>query len=211
MYSNVNLAAPIGALALLGTGFLLLINALVLLESVIVRKRMRARLVFIAMIVIGGFYLMTMLIFSFASHDVLLARGAEKHFCELDCHLAYSVVDTQPTGTGRWQLRQTIITIKTRFDETTIAPWRGNGLLSPNGRALALVDDRGTTYGPVAQSGTPLTTPLRPGESYTTDIVFDLPPNTKPVALLFNEDAWETHFVIGHENSLLHGKTKFQI
>src|SRR5215471_4944978 len=127
MYSNVNLAAPLGALALLGTGFLLFISALVLLESIIVRKRRRARLVFMAMMVIGGFYLTTMLIFSFASHDILLARGAEKHFCELDCHLAYSVVDTQPPRTNRPETQPTIITIKTRFDETTIAPWRGNG------------------------------------------------------------------------------------
>jgi len=211
MYTNVNLAAPIGALALLGTGGLLFISALVLLESVVVRKRTRARLVFMAMLMIAGLYVMTMLIFSFASHDKLLAHGEEKHFCELDCHLAYSVVDTQPGKANGPETRQTIITIKTRFDETTIAPWRGNGLLYPNRRALALVDDQGNTFRPVAQSGTPLTTPLRPGESYTTDVVFTLPANTKPAALLLSEDAWETRFLIGHENSLLHGKTKFQI
>lgn len=212
MYTNVNLAAPIGALALLGTGGLLFIAALVLLESLIVRKQTRARLVLMAMIVIGGLYVMTMLIFSFASHDQLLARGQEKHFCELDCHLAYSIVDYRLNNTNGPEARQTIITIKTRFDETTIAPWRGNGLLYPNGRALALVDDQGQAYGPVAQAGTPLTTPVRPGESYTTEVTFNLPPNAnQPLALLLNEDAWETHLLIGHENSLLHGKTKFQI
>ena len=211
MYTNVNLAAPIGALALLGTGGLVFISALVLLESVVVGKRTRARLVFMAMLMIAGLYVMTMLIFSFASHDKLLAHGEEKHFCELDCHLAYSVVDTQPDKANGPETRQTIITIKTRFDETTIAPWRGNGLLYPNPRALALVDDQGNTYGPMAQSGTPLTTPLRPGESYTTDVTFTLPANAKPAALLLNEDTWETRFLIGHENSLLHGKTKFQI
>ena len=211
MYTNVNLAAPIGALALLGTGGLVFISALVLLESVVVGKRTRARLVFMAMLMIAGLYVMTMLIFSFASHDKLLAHGEEKHFCELDCHLAYSVVDTQPGKANSPETRQTIIRVKTRFDETTIAPWRGNGLLYPNPRALALVDDQGNTYGPMAQSGTPLTTPLRPGESYTTDVTFTLPANAKPAALLLNEDTWETRFLIGHENSLLHGKTKFQI
>jgi hypothetical protein len=211
MYTNVNLAAPIGALALLGTGGLLFISALVLPESLVVRKRTRAGVVFMIMVMLGGLYLLIMLGFSIGSHDKLLARGEEKHFCELDCHLAYSVVNTQPAKTNGAEASQTTITIKTRFDETTIAPWRGNGLLYPNGRALALVDDQGNTYGPVAQSGTPLTTPLRPGESYTTDVVFNLPPKTKAVALLLNEDAWETRFLIGHENSLLHGKTKFQI
>ena len=211
MYTNVNLAAPIGALALLGTGFLLFTGALVLLQSLVARKRMRAGMVFMAMLLLAGFYLMAMLTFSFVSHDKLLARVEEKHFCELDCHLAYSVVDAQPVNPSGPDTRQTIVTIKTRFDETTIAPWRGNGLLYPNPRELALVDDLGHMYGPVAQSGTPLTTPLRPGESYTTDLVFNLPANTRPVALLLNEAAWETRFVIGHENSLLHGKTKFQI
>jgi hypothetical protein len=211
MYTNVNLAAPIGALALLGTGGLLFISALVLLESLIVRKRMRARAVFLAMVMIGGLYLVIMLIFSIVSHDKLLARGEEKHFCELDCHLAYSVVNRQPAQANAQGTYQTIITIKTRFDETTIAPWRGNGLLYPNPRALALVDEQGNRYRPVAQSGTPLTTPLRPGESYTTDLAFYLPAERKAVTLLLNESAWETRFLIGHENSLLHGKTRFQI
>jgi hypothetical protein len=211
MYTNVNLAAPIGALALLATGGLLFISALVLLESLVVRKRMRARAVFMAMVMIGGLYLVIMLVFSIVSRDKLLARGEEKHFCELDCHLAYSVVNSQSAQANSQGTNQTIITIKTRFDETTIAAWRGNGLLYPNPRALALVDELGNRYGPVAQSGTPLTTPLRPGESYTTDVAFNLPPATKPVALLLNESGWETRFLIGHENSLLHGKTKFQI
>jgi hypothetical protein len=211
MYTNVNLAAPIGALALLGTGFLLFLAALVLLESLVVRKQTRARLVFMAMMMIGALYVMVMLIFSFASHDQLLARGQEKHFCELDCHLAYSLVDSQTGKPNDPETRPLVITIKTRFDETTIAPWRGHGLLYPNGRALVLVDDRGQTYRPVSQRGTPLSTPLRPGESYTTEVAFTLPANSTPVALLLSEDAWETHLLIGHENSPLHGKTKFQI
>jgi hypothetical protein len=63
----------------------------------------------------------------------------------------------------------------------------------------------------VGQLNTPLTTPLRPGESYTTDLVFDLPPNAKPTALLMKEGEWITRLVIGHENSPLHKQTKFQV
>src|SRR5207237_3348095 len=132
-----------------------------------------------------------MLIFSLVSHDKLLARGEEKHFCELDCHLAYSIVNTQQAssigqGAGRLvaQGQFTVVTIQTRFDETTIAPWRGNGLLSPNGRVVALIDQTGRRYGPVGETGTPLMTPLRPGESYTTDIAFNLPADAKPTTLL---------------------------
>jgi hypothetical protein len=57
----------------------------------------------------------------------------------------------------------------------------------------------------------PFTTPLRPGESYTTTLGFDLPAEAKPSTLLINEGEWETHLVIGHENSPLHRKTRFQL
>jgi len=218
VYTNVNLAAPIGALAFLGTVFLLFVAAIFLLQSLIVRKTRRARVVLLVMMISGAAYLGAMLAFSFASRDKLLAHGEEKLFCELDCHLAYSIANIAQASTfgeGASQTRAqgqfTIITIKTRFDETTIGPRRGNGLLFPNGRAFSLVDDHGNRYEPSAQAGTPVTTPLRPGESYTTDVVFDLPADARPSVLSLNESAWETHLLIGHENSLLHGKTKFQI
>ena len=218
MNSNVNLAAPIGALALLGTGFILFVAIIFLVQSLIVRKMGRARLVLALMLVVGVVYLGAMLVFSFASRDKLLAQGQEKLFCELDCHLAYSIANVgqaKTIGEGasltRAQGQFTIITIKTRFDESTVASSRGSGLLYPNGRAFALVDDRGKRYEPSAQVGTPITTPLRPGESYTTEVAFDLPQDAKPSVLVLNESAWETHLLIGHENSLLHGHTKFQI
>jgi hypothetical protein len=53
---------------------------------------------------------------------------------------------------------------------------------------------------------TPLTTPLRPGESYTTDFVFDVPRDARGLRLSITEDDPETRLVIGHENSLFHKK-----
>ena len=218
MNTNVNLAASVGALALLGTGFVLFVAALFLIQSLIVRKRRRAKIVLVTIVAVCGLYLAAILIFSIGSHDQLLARGEEKHFCELDCHLAYSIVDTRQTKTLGDSAKQasaqgvfTVVTIKTRFDETTIAPWRGNGSLYPNRRTLTLIDERGNTYAPVSQSGTPLTNPLRPAESYTTDVVFDTPIDVKHATLLINEGDWITHLVIGHENSPLHKKASFQI
>lgn len=218
MNTNVNLAAPVGALALLATGFIFSIAALVLIQSLIVRKRFRVKVMLVAMAVIAGAYLAAMLVFSLTSHEKVLARGEEKHFCELDCHLAYSITNVrqaktigdapnQTSASGQF----TIITIKTRFDETTIGPLRGNSALTPNSRALTLVDDRGNRYSPSAEIGTPLTTALRPGESYTTEAAFDLPAGIKSATLLINEGDWITRLVIGHENSLLHKKIKFQI
>ena len=218
MNTNVNLFAPIGVMALLGTGFLFFVAALVLIQSLIVRKRRRAKFVLLVALVVAGAYLGAILVVSLASHEKVLARGEEKHFCEIDCHLAYSIANTrqskalgnspnQTTAQGTY----TVVTVKTRFDETTISPRRGDGLLYPNSRVSTLFDERGNKYAPTSQSGTPLTTPLRPGESYATDIAFDLPPDAKPTMLLINEGEWETHFVIGHENSPLHKKTRFQL
>lgn len=218
MNSNVNLSAPIGVLVLLGAGFLFFVAALVLLQSLVVRRRGRARVVGLAMLVIACGYLAAILIFSLASHEKVPAQGTEKHFCEIDCHLAYSVANTRqsktignPPNQTTAQGIYTVVTIKTRFDESTISPRRGDGLLYPNSRVLTLVDQNGNRYSPASQAGTPLTTPLRPGEFYTTEVVFDLPVNAKRATLLINEGDWITRLVIGHENSPLHKKTRFQI
>src|SRR6266576_621570 len=169
MNTNVNLLAPVGALALLGTGFLFFIAALVLIQSLVVRRRGRAKFVLIVMLVIAGAYLAAILIFSLASHQRVLARGAEKHFCEIDCHLAYSIANTRQSKTLGTPPHQTsaqgtytVVTIKTRFDETTISARRGDGLLYPNSRALTLIDQNGNRYSPSTQTGTPLITALRP-------------------------------------------------
>jgi hypothetical protein len=218
MNTNVNLLAPIGVMAFLGTGFLLFVTALVLIQSLMVRKHGRAKFVLLVMLVIAGAYLAAILSFSLASHEKVLARGAEKYFCEVDCHLAYSIAGTRqsktlgnPPGQTTAQGNYTVVTIKTRFDETTTSLRRGDALLYPNSRLLTLVDQNGNRYSPSSQTGTPLITPLRPGESYTTDVVFDLPANAKPATLLINEGDFVTHLIIGHENSPLHGKTSFQI
>ena len=226
MNTNVNLLAPLGVMALLGTGFLLFVAAVLLIQSLWARKRRRTRFVLLAMLVIAGAYLAAILIFSLASHEKVLARGEEKHFCEIDCHLAYSVVDVRQSRTlgnppTTAQGAYTIVTIKTRFDQTTISSRRGDGLLYPNSRVLTLVDERGSKYSPATDgqraletgrtSSKPFVTPLRPGESYSTEVVFDLPADAKASTLLINEGEWETRLVIGHENSPLHRQTRFQL
>ena len=228
MYTNVNLAAPIGALLFLGTGFLLFVAALVLVYSMVSRKFVVAKFALITLGTIAGLYLGVMLLFSFTSSEKVLARGEEKHFCELDCHLAYSVTDVRETktlGAASHQVAAAgtfrVVTVKTRFDETTIGRSRGKAELYPNSRELAVVDGSGRKYFPSPSgesalagsqaSGTPITTPLRPGESYTTTFVFDLPPDIPNPTLLIHEGEVETRFIIGHENSPLHRKIRFQI
>src|SRR5260370_12046718 len=137
MYTNVKLAAQVGVLAFLGTGLLILVAALTLVGSLVARKFRCAKVILIAMLVIAGINAGAMLAFSLAGREKVLARGAEKHFCEIDCHLAYSITNVRQTKTlgnsadqSTAQGVYTIVTLKTRFDETTIAPWRGKGLFA---------------------------------------------------------------------------------
>jgi hypothetical protein len=228
MYTNVNLAAPLGALALLGTGFLLLTAGLTLGYSVLMKKSWLTKFALLTIALVGAVYLAVLLIYSFASSEKVLARGEEKHFCEIDCHLAYSVTDVHETkvlGEGPNQLTAAglfrVLTIKTRFDETTIGRNRGDRLLYPNSRVVSINDENGTQYFPSAvgqnvleksqTAGTAMTVPLRPRETYSTTLVFDLPADIKNPTLLIHEGEFLTHFVIGHENSFLHKKTRFQI
>ena len=90
----------------------------------------------------------------------------------------------------------------------------GRAKVSVLGLALVAAAYAGEGHAALATEagvGMPLDTPLRPGESYTTGLVFDLPPGARDPALLLNESSPETRFIVGHENSPLHGKTEFRL
>lgn len=165
-----------------------------------------------AMLVVGGVgagvYLLLFAIASITSRDRVLALGKEKHICEVDCHLAYSVAGVKteagPSGGTRYT-----VAVKVRFDEETISNRRPRDMsLSPNSRYVALVDAAGSTY-PGSTEG--LKRRLIPGESYTTDIVFDVPADGGGLRLILRSDDLPTRFIIGHENSLFHGRTTFRL
>ena len=228
MNTNVNLSAPVGVLGFLGACFVMLVLGLVALHALVVRRFGRARVTLVVLAGVGVVYFGLVLVFSVASGERVLARGEEKYFCEIDCHLAYSVADVRRakavgsgprSATARGEFY--VVTVRTRFDETTISAHRGNGQLYPNPRRVTVYDEQGRAY-PVSEegeraladaggAGTPLDTPLRPGESYTTELVFDLPEDARSPVLLINESDPPTRFIIGHENSPLHAKTKFRL
>lgn len=228
MFTNGNLTAPLSVLSFLGTGLLILFVGLGLVYSVLKKRAALRRFAVIAVAAIAGLYLAVLLLFSFSSSERLLARGQEKYFCEIDCHLAYSIKDVRETktlGEAPNQIRAAgmlrVITIQTRFDESTIGPNRGDAPLYPNARVVSVVGENGNRYFPLLEgqrildasgtTGTPMTNPLRPGEFYTTTLVFDLPADARTPTLLIQEGDLVTHFLIGHENSPLHKKTKFLI
>jgi hypothetical protein len=228
MHTNVNLEAALGFLGLLGSCAVLIVICLIAAHALFTRRGARLRVALVAAVGWVMIYVGLMLVFSFASSENRLARGEEKHFCEIDCHLAYSVTDVQRTKTIGAPGNQVtargvfyVVTVRTRFDEQTINPKRGQSPLTPNSRVLTVSDEQGRSYNasPEAMkalelsqsSGTPIGTPLRPGESYTTTFVFDLPESINNPTLLINEGEVATHFVIGHENSPLHKKVLFRL
>jgi hypothetical protein len=182
--------------------------------------------VFATALLLAGGYVAVLLSASLASHTYVLGLGEEKYFCEIDCHVAYAVVGVEKTkllGEGANSQTATgtfyVVTIRTRFDENTISSHRGDSPLAPSPRVVTLVDDQGRRYDvsaageqALAQSlgtGKPMTEPLRPGESYTTQVVFDLPPGARNPRLLIESPTnprWIGFLLIGDEGSLFHKK-----
>jgi hypothetical protein len=220
--------APIVVLMFLETIFLIGISFLVLFYGAVRRSAFFAKLGAGAVLTVAVGYLLLLSGVSFASSEAVLPAGGWKYFCEIDCHLAYSIANVQTAASLEPELQPVsaygkfvIVGVKTWFDEHSISPHRGNGPLTPNRRKVMLVDVTGQSFEPSAQgqaafarlggTSTPLTQPLRPGESYLTDFVFDVPKDARGLRLLITEDDPETRFVIGHENSLLHKKIYFAL
>jgi len=107
-----------------------------------------------------------------------------------------------------------VVKLETWFDGNSISKFRGDGPLSPGPRRVFLVDDAGRRFEPwhggktaPVEPGTPLTTGLRPGESYWTTFVFDVPNGNASYRLLIMTEADPvSKLVIDDENSLLHRK-----
>ena len=207
--SNMNCPAPLAVLGFLAAAGILFAAIAAALIFWFARKPKLARRAALTLAIAAGIYSVLLLTFSAASQETVLAPGQEKYFCEIDCHLAYSILDVklQPDG-------HTLITLRTRFDESTTSPTRPkDATLTPSPREVRLIDAAGHEYAPVSIQGTPLLTPLKPADSYTTELEFNLSKETSPkdaasLRLLINtKPAWPDKLVIGDENSLLHKKT----
>lgn len=209
--SNMNFPAPLAVL-----GFLSLCGGVVACFAAVLifwfaRKPKFMRIAAITIGVLAISYFALLLGFSAGSRDIALARGQEKYFCEIDCHLAYSIVDVKVKPEA--DTDDYLITLRTRFDETTTSPNRPKDApLLPSPRQVELLDLGGHGYAPASTAGTPLMTPLTPGDSYLTQLEFRLPRHTPGARLLLSTTpGWPDHLVIGDENSWLHKKTYFAL
>jgi hypothetical protein len=215
--------APVVVLLFLGAVFLAALSLLVLLYGAARRSRLYVRIGGGAAGMVVACYGLLLCGVSLASSEKVLPAGGWKYFCEIDCHIGYSVSGMETTGALGPEMRQisahgqfVVVRLKVWFDEHTISPNRGDGPLTPNRRRVVLVDAGGRTYaqspegaaalaGLQGQGGS-LGQPLRPGQSFRKDVVFDVPKKAAGLRLLITEEDPETVLIIGHENSLGHRK-----
>lgn len=207
IHSNMNFPAPIAVMGFLAAVAGLGLSTLLAVVFTLLHKAKWTR--WVGALVAGGAVVYFGLLFGFslASHDVTLTPGEEKYFCEIDCHLAYSVrASHEELQNGQRQLH---VTLRTHFDETTTAPWRpSNAALTPNPRQIRLLDSQGRSHSPDEVRGSPLTRPLVPAQSYETELIFRLPADASGLRLLLTSaGGWDEHLLIGEENSLGHKKT----
>jgi hypothetical protein len=208
----------LSVLALVGTTFILICATCLAILATISRNRLLARRAMAGVLGLAIVYAIALVAVGAGSGDRLIQLGEEKYFCELDCHLAYSVTGLRPLR-GVAEARGTVwaVTIQTRFDERTISSRRSREApLSPNPRCVALVAADGAEFPPLPATpeqlsdlgfaSTPLTQELRPGESYTTTLLFDLPAKAVPASLDLVEEVFPTRLMIGHERSPFHGR-----
>lgn len=220
--------APLVVLAFLFTGFMGFIGTVLLVGSLFARRWEWARKMVVALVALACLYGGTLLAASLASSEKTLRAGEKKYFCEIDCHLAYSVTSVQTAktlGSGEKQATAAgtfyVVTLRTYFDEKTTSATRGNGLLYPNLRMVRMVDEQGRWIGPSlegtkaldvpAAKMVPLDQPLRPGNFYETTLVFDFPPDTQNPRLWLTDPELVNCVLIGHENSFFHKKVYFAL
>lgn len=222
--------APVVVLIFLGTCFGLGLTGLGVLYGLARRKRLVAKYSLALALAGAGIYAVVLLGASLASQEKVLAMGELKYFCEIDCHAAYSVVEvtrTKTLGAPAAQQRTAagiyyVVRVRTWFDERTISSRRAKGMpLTPNPREVVILDAAGGRFTPSAEGqaaleeaqgkSTPFTQPLRPGESYVTDLVFDLPEDIRNPRLLLTDAIWMTCVLIGHERSPFHKKIYFAL
>ncbi len=204
--------APLAVVALLGAGLALAATFIGAAVALAARWTRVARGLGAAGLVVAVVYATLLSAAALFSRDRTLAPGDRKYLCEVDCHIAYDVVGAEATaGGGR------AVTLRTWFDPSTIAPFRGNAPLAPGPRAVFLVDEAGRRFEPSAGAtaawekdhggSTPLGRELRPGESYTTTFVFEPPPGARSPRLFVGDPTGSLDgLLIGHENSPWHGK-----
>src|SRR5712692_4810492 len=140
--------APLAVMAFLGMALLLGAITLVMVVAFLTKRKWIGFSAVILALMFSSGYALVLAGVSLTSHEKTLAPGENKYFCEIDCHIAYSVVNFEEAKALGDELHQTlptgrfvIIRLKTWFDPSTISEHRGDSPLAPGPRRVVLVDD----------------------------------------------------------------------
>lgn len=220
--------AMLSLMAFAGTVLLLFALACTAGHLALRGRTRAARRVGMAFAGVAASYWMALIGFGVAMGEREVGAGGWKYFCEMDCHLAYSVAGVERrafAGAGD-ALRAPeggyeVVSLRVRFDPRTAGPNRNDAPLHPNPRRVRLIGSDGRSYAPSveglraleaergAQPG--LDHALRPGESAIVPLVFELPRGATGQRLLLTESSPQKWLLIGHENSLFHSRTAFRL
>jgi len=195
------------------------------LFGTILRAKLAARMGGLLAIVCVCGYGIVLLGTGVFSSSKTLPEGQWKYFCEPDCHVAYSIASVRTaavlgteTNASQANGEYVIVRLKSWFDENSISKHRGDAPLTPVPRLVSLEDASGRRYFPTQvkarelnEASMPLAQPLRPGESYFTSFVFDVPRDAKDLRLLITDDDPISVVTIDHENSPFHGKIYLEL
>jgi hypothetical protein len=212
-------SAHLMVLLLLGTGLGIITGLILVFFGTVRKAKLLTKCGGALVLLCATGYGMLLLGTGILSSDKTLAEGEWKYFCEPDCHIAYSVASVQTvaelgTEANPYQAngQYVLVRLKSWFDEKSVSKFRGNGPLTPVPRVVSLVDITGRRFpaeskpSVMGDVSTPLTEPVRPGESYLTTFVFDVPKDARDLRLLITDDDPISVVTIDHENSPFHGK-----
>ena len=202
--------APLVQILFLGSGFAVFCATVAAAIAAAAGRAGLARILGGGAMTVAVGYWVLVLGASLVSRERTLSAGEKKYFCEMDCHLAYSV-----EGAASPERDRRLVTVRTWFDPGTIAPFRGNAPLTPKPRVVYLVDDAGRRYLPspavVPDDATALVRPLRPGESYAATFAFTVPPRARSLRLFVGDAPGLENVIVNHENSPFHARTYFAL
>src|SRR5215213_11044 len=166
-----------------------------------------------------GFYIIAFLMSSVFSEEKTLARNEPKAFCGfyLDCHMHTAVAEVRKTKTlGDKTANGEFYIVKVKvFSDAKRAP------LQLNGTEAKVVDDQKREFARDTEAEKFLGEQpefdkrIAPAESFTKEIVFDVPADAKNPRLDLSNgygiDKYIEAVLIGDEDSLLHKRQLFSL
>lgn len=204
----------LGILMILVTFGLAVLATVVLLQARLNQRPLPWRPLALGGAAWAAVYLTLLMSASLTSRGRMLGLNEGKKFCGfyIDCHMQVAVtgVDTaRQLGTLQASGLLHVVTLRVSSDARAV-PLR---LLDPQ---FVLRDARGHRYLPVNVAERDSVSRLvGPGESFTTTVAFDVPPDVQALRLDVTMGIWADRlielFLIGDEDSFLHKGTGFRI